>query len=73
MKIGFVGTGKLGLMVALSIESRGHEVKGYDINPAIAGYLRDRKIPFKEEDSEFLLRYTKMEMVGLEELCDWAD
>ena len=73
LKIGFVGTGKLGLMVALTIESRGHEVKGYDINPAIAGYLRDRKIPFKEEHADELLASSKMEMVGLQDLCDWAD
>lgn len=73
MKIGFVGTGKLGLMVALSIESRGHEVKGFDINPAIAGYLKERKIPFTEENSHELLAATKMEMVSLAHLCDWAD
>lgn len=73
MKIGFVGCGKLGLMVALTIESKGHEVKGYDPNPAISGYLNNRHIPFKEEHAEELLRNTKMEMVELAELCDWAD
>jgi UDPglucose 6-dehydrogenase len=73
LNVGFIGTGKLGLMVALSIESRGHEVKGYDINPAVATYLKERKIPFKEENSETLLANTRMEMVSLEALCDWAD
>ena len=73
MKIGFCGCGKLGLMVALTIESRGHEVKGYDINPAIAEYLEKRAIPFREEHSEELLANTKMEMLPLEELCEWAD
>lgn len=73
MKIGFVGTGKLGLMVALSIESRGHEVKGYDVNPMIKHYLANRQIPFKEENSDVLLKNTKMEMLPLQELCDWAD
>lgn len=73
MKIGFVGCGKLGLLVALAIESRGHEVKGYDINPAVAGYLEDRTIPFKENHAEELLASTRMEMVSLPELCDWAD
>lgn len=73
MKIGFVGCGKLGLLVALSIESRGHDVRGYDPNPAVAGYLKNRSIPFKEEHSEELLAATKMEMVTLKELCDWAD
>lgn len=73
MKIGFVGCGKLGLMVALTIESKGHEVKGYDLNPAVAGYLKERKIPFQEEHSIELLANTRMEMVELQELCDWAD
>ena len=32
MKIGFMGLGKLGLPVALAVESKGHEVFGYDIS-----------------------------------------
>ena len=73
MNVGVVGCGKLGLIVALAIESKGHEVKGYDTNPQIGVYLRRRMIPFKEEHSEDLLRETKMEMIGLSELCAWAD
>ena len=73
MKVGFVGCGKLGLMVALSIESRGHEVKGYDISDAPAQYLRKREIPFKEENALQLLAHTTMEMVSLKELCEWAE
>ena len=34
MKIGFVGLGKLGLPVALAVESKGHDVIGYDISLA---------------------------------------
>lgn len=33
MKIGFVGTGKLGLPVSLVYASRGHDVRCYDVNP----------------------------------------
>lgn len=73
MRVGFVGCGKLGLMVALTVESCGHEVKGYDINPAVAEYLREGIIPFKEEHADELLAKTRMEMVGLQELCAWAD
>ena len=47
MKIGMIGCGKLGLMVALTIESKGHEVVGYDIDPRIGEYLQKRKIPFE--------------------------
>ena len=32
MNIGFLGLGKLGLPVALAIESKGHKVFGHDIN-----------------------------------------
>jgi UDPglucose 6-dehydrogenase len=73
LKIGFVGCGKLGLMVALTIESKGHAVKGYDVNRAAGDYLRRREIPFQEEHSATLLATTEMEMVSLSELCDWAD
>jgi UDPglucose 6-dehydrogenase len=73
MRIGFVGCGKLGLMVALAIESRGHEIKGYDINPKIAGYLNGVPYPFQEEGAERLLRTTSMEMIPLADLCEWAD
>ncbi len=73
MRIGFVGCGKLGLMVALAIESRGHEVHGYDINTKIADYLKGIAYPFQEEGAEGLLRTTKMEMIPLAELCEWAD
>lgn len=73
MKIGMVGCGKLGLIVALAIESKGHSVMGYDINPKVADYLRDRKIPFKEEHSEELLKKTKMEMASLKEVIEFSD
>lgn len=74
MKIGMLGMGKLGLPVGLAIESKGHEVKGYDVNPAVAGYLKDRKIPYKEEGLQPLLDKTKVEMVeSIDELCEWAD
>ena len=31
MKVGFVGLGKLGLPVALAVESEGHKVYSFDI------------------------------------------
>lgn len=51
-KIGFIGLGKLGLPVALAINSRGYEVSGYDINPEVDGYLKNRAIPYQEIYSE---------------------
>lgn len=35
MKIGMIGLGKLGLPVAVAMDLKGHEVTGYDINPAL--------------------------------------
>lgn len=55
MKIGVAGMGKLGLPVALAIESKGHQVTGYDISPAPYEYLAERQIPFQEEGLQPLL------------------
>lgn len=60
MRIGMIGLGKLGLPVALAIESRGHEVIGYDINPKVEEYIRRRKIPYKEKGIQPLLNSTKL-------------
>jgi UDPglucose 6-dehydrogenase len=58
--VGFIGLGKLGLPVALAIESRGHNLIGYDINPAVEGYLRARQIPYYEERAPELLAKTEL-------------
>jgi UDPglucose 6-dehydrogenase len=47
-KVGFIGLGKLGLPVAVAIDSKGHEVVGYDINQAVQGYIENKKIPYEE-------------------------
>ena len=48
MKIGFVGLGKLGLPVALAVESKGHDVVGYDISQNVKNIIEAKKIPYKE-------------------------
>ena len=55
MKIGVVGLGKLGLPVAVAIDSKGHEVHGYDISSSPSEYLRNRRIPFVEKGLQPLL------------------
>ena len=50
MKIGFIGLGKLGLPVALAVESKGHEVIGYDISAQVKNIIDTKKIPYKEKD-----------------------
>lgn len=74
MKIGMIGLGKLGLPVILGIESKGHEVMGFDINPDIATYLKERKIPFKEEGLQPLLDKTELKLASnIDEVVKWAD
>ena len=48
MKIGFVGLGKLGLPVALAVESKGHDVVGFDISEKVKDIIEAKKLPYKE-------------------------
>ena len=45
MKIGIVGLGKLGMPVALGMNMKGHDVMGFDINPAC---LQKETFPHRE-------------------------
>ena len=73
MKIGFIGLGKLGLPCALAIESSGHQVAGWDINPDIARYLTERKVPYKEEGIQKLLDETCIRLETVSKIVDWAE
>lgn len=74
MRVGIVGCGKLGLPVALAIESKGHEVIGFDIAPEPYQYIKDRQIPYQEEGLQPLLDNNKIRMVrSLGELVTEAD
>jgi len=68
-----IGLGKLGLPVALSIENKGHEVMGYDINPQVAEYIKNRQIPYQEEGTPELLEKTNIKLGTLEEVVEFAD
>ena len=68
MNVGFVGLGKLGLPSALAIESVGHNVVGYDVNPKIAEHIRDKKIPYREEGVKDLLQRSKIQFLPLAEV-----
>lgn len=73
-KIGFVGLGKLGLPVALAIESKGHTVTGYDINPAVYDFLANRAIPFVEKDIDPYLANHSITMVSsIAEVVETSD
>ena len=68
MNVGFVGLGKLGLPSALAIESKGHTVLGYDINPKIGRYIRDGEIPYREAGVRKLLQKTRLQFLPLGEV-----
>lgn len=64
MRVGVIGLGKLGLPVAVAINSKGHEVIGYDINELPGQYLHDRHIPYVEADLQKLLDSHTVGVVG---------
>ena len=73
-RLGFVGLGKLGLPVALAMESKGFEVAGYDTSDRVCGYLSNREIPYVEEGIEELLRDTKIDcLASIEEVVRRSD
>ena len=73
MKIGFLGLGKLGISCALAIESKGHDVVGYDSNPIAQGYIRNKKIPYKEEGVNQALINSNIKLVTLSELVKFSE
>ena len=73
MRVGFVGLGKLGLPSALAIESKGHTVTGYDIDPRVAGYVRDRRIPYIEAGVPDLLQKTQLKVLPLVDVLRDSD
>ncbi len=73
MKVGFVGLGKLGLPVALAVESKGHKVYGFDIKKEIYDQIKNRRIDYKEKHANDLLKKTKIEIVELKKLINLSD
>jgi UDPglucose 6-dehydrogenase len=73
MKIGFMGLGKLGLPCALAIESRGHEIIGYDPDPVVNKILRTRSLPYREEGAQALLEKTQASLVSPQTLAHDSD
>lgn len=70
MRVGFIGLGKLGLPVALSVESKGHEVCGYDINHQVKDYLIDKKIPYQEILVDELLPNSNIKFLTTKEVVE---
>ena len=73
MKIGFIGLGKLGLPVALAIESKGHQVIGTDINDITLKNIRFKTLNYIEKGAEELLTKSKIEIKNLDKIVEESD
>ena len=73
MKVGFVGLGKLGLPVALTVESKGHEVVGYDISDDVKNIIEAKKIPYKEIWAQDYLDKSNIKFQSLEEVVNHSE
>jgi len=73
MRIGFIGLGKLGLPVALAIESKGHTVVGYDISEQVKNIMEAKKIPYREIWAQEHLEKSKLRFVSVEEVVSQSE
>ncbi len=73
MKIGFVGLGKLGLPVALAVESKGHDVVGYDISENVKNIIEAKKIPYKEIWAQDYLDKSNIKFESLENVVKHSE
>jgi len=73
MRIGFIGLGKLGLPVALAIESKGHTVVGYDISQQVKNIVEAKKIPYREIWAQEYLEKSRLRFVSVEEVVAHAE
>ena len=73
MKVGFIGLGKLGLPCALAMESKGHEVIGYDINPDIEKILSTKTLPYREIWAEDYLSKSNIKTKSVAEVVAFSD
>jgi UDPglucose 6-dehydrogenase len=72
-KIGFIGLGKLGLPVAMAISSKGYSVSGYDINPDVENYIKDKKIPYQEVRMDELFENFTVNFSSLDSVIQDSD
>ena len=73
MKIGFIGLGKLGLPVALAIESKGHQVIGTDINDTTLRNIRFKTLNYVEKGAEELLTKSNIQIKNLDKIVEESD
>lgn len=73
MNIGFLGLGKLGLPCALALDARNHTVFGYDINSDVKRILETKKLPYREEGADDLLKNHNIRWADMKSLVSNSD
>jgi len=73
MNIGFIGLGKLGLPCALSVESRGHKVVGYDPSDQVKDIIDTKKLQYEEIWAQKHLEKSKIEIKSVEEVVSESE
>ncbi len=73
MNIGFLGLGKLGLPVAVAIESCGHLVCGYDTSKDVQTIISSKKIPYKEELAQEYLEKSNIKFLTLQKIVKFSE
>jgi len=74
MKIGIIGTGKLGICMALCLDNAGYEVYCYDINQQLINDIKNKTLQTNEKNVKELLKKSNLKVVNDQEdiitLCD---
>tara|TARA_Y100000356_G_scaffold57405_1_gene46491 strand:- start:365 stop:1621 length:1257 start_codon:yes stop_codon:yes gene_type:complete len=73
MNIGFIGLGKLGLPCALAIESRGHNVVGYDPSEQVKDIIDTKKLQYQEIWAQEHLDKSKIEIKSISEVVQHSE
>ena len=64
---------KLGLPVALAVESKGHKVFGYDIDKKVDQIIKNKKIPYKEKGANKLLKNSEIKFRNINYIVKNSD
>ncbi len=73
MNIGFIGLGKLGLPCALAIESRGHNVVGYDPSEQVKDIIDTKKLQYQEIWAQEHLDKSKIKIKSISEVVQHSE
>ena len=73
MKVGFIGLGKLGLPCALAVESRGHEVIGYDPSEQVEQIIDSKQLQYQEIWAQDYLDKSKIQIRPVEDVVKHSE